>query len=69
MDIPLSEEVKEYTTDELKQLKKMTEEVRDYWKQMVKSVKTDDLKKAIEMSIAQTEADLTVIEEELLRKS
>lgn len=68
MDIPLSEEVKEYTADELKQLKKMTEEVRDYWKEMVKSVKADDLKKAIDMSIAQTEADLAVIEEQL-RKS
>jgi hypothetical protein len=53
-----------YTAKELRQLQKMTEEVRDHWKKMLAEAPanlSEGLRMAIELSIRQAEEDLEKI--------
>jgi len=53
-----------YTAKELRQLQKMTEEVRDHWKKMLAEAPanlSEGLRMAIELSIRQAEDDLQTI--------
>jgi hypothetical protein len=53
-----------YTAKELRQLRKMTEEVRDHWKKMLAEAPanlSEGLRMAIELSIRQAEEDLEKI--------
>ena len=53
-----------YTAKELRQLQKMTEEVRDHWKKMLAEAPanlSEGLRMAIELSIRQAEQDLQTI--------
>lgn len=53
-----------YTVKELRQLQKMTEEVRDHWKKMLAEAPanlSEGLRMAIELSIRQAEGDLEKI--------
>jgi hypothetical protein len=53
-----------YTAKELRQLQKMTEEVRDHWKKMLAEAPanlSEALRMAIELSIRQAEEDLEKI--------
>jgi predicted DNA-binding antitoxin AbrB/MazE fold protein len=53
-----------YTAEELRQLRKMTEEVRDHWKKMLAEAPanlSEGLRMAIELSIRQAEEDLKTI--------
>jgi hypothetical protein len=53
-----------YTAKELRQLQKMTEEVRDHWKKMLAEAPAnllEGLRMAIELSIRQAEEDLQTI--------
>jgi len=57
-------EIDGYTAKELRQLKKMTEEVRDHWKKMLAEAPanlSEGLRMAIELSIRQAEEDLEKI--------
>jgi hypothetical protein len=64
--------IKTYTDKEIKQLRKMTEEVRDHWKKMLAEAPanlSEGLRMAIEKSIEQAESDLKEIQEELLDRA
>jgi hypothetical protein len=61
--------IKTYTDKEIKQLRKMTEEVRDHWKKMLAEARSEGLRMAIEKSIEQAESDLKEIQEELLDRA
>jgi hypothetical protein len=63
----LLQDVKSYTISELNQLMKMTTDVRDHWKNMLKEIPDDKegLKMAIQMSIKQAEDDIETITKEL----
>ena len=61
--------IKSYTDKEIKQLRKMTEEVRDHWKKMLVEAPSEGLRMAIEKSIEQAEADLKEIQDELLDRA
>ena len=61
--------IKSYTDKEIKQLRKMTEEVRDHWKKMLAEARSEGLRMAIEKSIEQAESDLKEIQEELLDRA
>ena len=53
-----------YTAEELRQLRKMTEEIRDHWKKMLAEAPanlSEGLRMAIELSIRQAEEDLEMI--------
>jgi hypothetical protein len=53
-----------YTAKELRQLQKMTEEIRDHWKKMLAEAPaslSEGLRMAIELSIRQAEEDLEMI--------
>jgi len=53
-----------YTAKELRQLQKMTEEIRDHWKKMLAEAPaslSEGLRMAIELSIRQAEEDLGTI--------
>ena len=65
MDDTLLEDVKSYTLTELHQLRKMTEDVLQHWKDMLKNDIKEGLHMAIDMSIKQTEDDLKVINNEI----
>ena len=57
-------EIDGYTAKELRQLQKMTEEVRDHWKKMLIEAPanlSEGLRMAIELSIRQAEEDLETI--------
>ena len=57
-------EIDGYTAKELRQLQKMTEEVRDHWKKMLAEAPanlSEGLRMAIELSIRQAEEDLEKI--------
>jgi hypothetical protein len=57
-------EIDAYTAKELRQLQKMTEEVRDHWKKMLAEAPanlSEGLRMAIELSIRQAEEDLEKI--------
>jgi hypothetical protein len=57
-------EIEGYTAKELRQLQKMTEEVRDHWKKMLAEAPANlsgGLRMAIELSIRQAEEDLEKI--------
>jgi hypothetical protein len=57
-------EIDGYTAKELRQLQKMTEEIRDHWKKMLAEAPaslSEGLRMAIELSIRQAEEDLETI--------
>ncbi|NDC43108.1 MAG: hypothetical protein EBZ77_16430 [Chitinophagia bacterium] len=57
-------DIEGYTAKELRQLQKMTEEVRDHWKKMLAEAPanlSEGLRMAIELSIRQAEEDLEKI--------
>jgi hypothetical protein len=57
-------EIDGYTAKELRQLQKMTEEVREHWKKMLAEAPanlSEGLRMAIELSIRQAEEDLEKI--------
>jgi len=64
--------VKNYSVKEIKQLQKMTEEIRDHWKKMLAEAPknlSEGLRMAIELSITQAENDLVKIQDELLDRA
>jgi hypothetical protein len=63
-DKETSLDIEGYTAEELRQLRKMTEEVRDHWKKMLAEAPanlSEGLRMAIELSIRQAEEDLETI--------
>lgn len=63
-DQETSLDIEGYTAKELRQLQKMTEEVRDHWKKMLAEAPanlSEGLRMAIELSIRQAEEDLEKI--------
>ena len=63
-DQETSLDIESYTAEELRQLRKMTEEVRDHWKKMLAEAPanlSEGLRMAIELSIRQAEEDLEMI--------
>lgn len=57
-------DIEAYTAEELRQLRKMTEEIRDHWKKMLAEAPanlSEGLRMAIELSIRQAEEDLETI--------
>ena len=57
-------DIEGYTAEELRQLRKMTEEIRDHWKKMLGEAPanlSEGLRMAIELSIRQAEEDLETI--------
>ena len=57
-------DIEGYTAEELRQLRKMTEEIRDHWKKMLAEAPanlSEGLRMAIELSIRQAEEDLEMI--------
>jgi hypothetical protein len=57
-------DIEGYSAEELRQLRKMTEEVRDHWKKMLAEAPanlSEGLRMAIELSIRQAEEDLEMI--------
>jgi hypothetical protein len=68
LDEPTELNLKDYSVKEIKQLQKMTEEIRDHWLKMLKEAPaslSEGLKMAIELSIQQSEDDLEKIQAEL----
>ena len=68
LDEPTELNLKEYSVKEIKQLQKMTEEIRDHWLKMLKEAPaslSEGLRMAIELSIQQSEDDLEKIQAEL----
>jgi truncated hemoglobin YjbI len=60
--------LKDYSVKEIKQLQKMTEEIRDHWLKMLKEAPaslSEGLRMAIQLSIEQSENDLEKIQAEL----
>ena len=63
-DEETSLDIEGYTAEELRQLQKMTEEIRDHWKKMLAEAPanlSEGLRMAIELSIRQAEEDLEKI--------
>ena len=69
--VDFSDEIKEYTVQELNQLTKMTNDVLEHWIKMLEGVPADKdgLRMAIKMSIQQAETDLQLISNELVARS
>ena len=68
LDEPTELNLKDYSIKEIKQLQKMTEEIRDHWLKMLKEAPatlSEGLKMAIQLSIQQSEDDLEKIQAEL----
>ena len=71
-DIAIEVVMKSYTIKEIKQLKVMTEEVRDHWVKMLKEAPAtigEGLKMAIGKSIEQANEDLEKIAAELASRN
>ena len=62
----LLEDIKEYSSKDLRDLERMTQEVLQHWKSMLSHPSiTESTKKAVEMSIQTSENDLKIIKEQL----
>jgi hypothetical protein len=62
----LLEDIKEYSSKDLRDLERMTEEVLQHWKTMLSHPNiTESTKKAVEMSIQTSENDLKIVREQL----
>lgn len=69
--VDFSDEIKEYTVQELNQLTKMTSDVLEHWIKMLEGVPPDKegLRMAIKISIQQAETDLQLISKEILGRT
>jgi hypothetical protein len=64
--------IKDYTVNEIKQLQKMTEDVRDHWIKMLAEAPptlSEAMRMAVQKSIQQAEDDLKHMQGELLDRA